>query len=177
VRRSLAELSYFVSFVYLVGISAVLFAISLDVLTPEEIKDFSLRGWWLPLIYALGSAALLLGVYFISLIWQAIKRGRLIRAGPNGSIQIAPSAIRELIGGILKEELGVTNFKIGLSCEREGIRIRVKASLWGGNVVEMGKQIQNILKGRVEEEVGVSVKEVKVLAQSIVRAKESKDES
>lgn len=165
----LTELISWIVVLYLLGISLGLFALVIGLIWPEDLKTLAARAWWAPLIYALASASYLLAVYFIGLIWRAHRRrARIVRDGPGGPIRISPTALRNFIAEVLRRELGLSRFRLRLARTRKGMNVFVSISLSAEQgVVEIGKRIQELLKRRVEERIGVEVNGVEVFAKCI----------
>jgi uncharacterized alkaline shock family protein YloU len=92
----------------------------------------------------------------------------LVKEGPGAQIQISPWAIKDLVREILKQEVGLGRFRVGLKRTPQGIRIKVSAELASSqSVVQVGEEIQRLLKERVEERIGVEVAEVEVFTRAI----------
>lgn len=168
----LAEIGYWLALIFLWAGAGVLFALLVGTLGFDELQRLSAELWGTGIIYAFAAAFLLAGLYFLVLILRAhIQRGRLVKEGPAGQIQISPWAIKDLVGEILRREIGLGRFRVGLARSGEGIRIKVGAELGSGqSVVRTGEEIQRLLKERVEERIGVEVTEVEVFTRAIESA-------
>jgi hypothetical protein len=159
VESYLTEIGYWLALIFLWAGSGTLFAILVGVMGFDELERLSAELWGTGVIYAFAAAFLLAGLYFLVLILRAhIQRGRLVKEGPAGQIQISPWAIKDLVSEILRREVGLERFRVGLTRTGEGIKIRVSAELGSGqSVVRVGEEIQRLLKERVEERIGVEV--------------------
>lgn len=165
----LAEIGYWLALVFLWAGAGALFATLVGTLGFDDLQKLSERLWGTGVIYAFAAALLLAGLYFLVLILRAhIQRGRLVKEGPGGQIQISPWAIKDLVSEILRREVGLGRFRVGLARSGAGIRIKVSAELSSGqSVVRIGEEIQRLLKERVEERIGVEVAEVEVFTRAI----------
>jgi len=165
----LAEIGCWLALVFLWAGAGVLFALLVGTLDFDALERMSAELWGTGVIYAFAAAFLLAGLYFLILILRAhIQRGRLVKEGPAGQIQISPWAIKDLIGEILRREVGLERFRVGLARTSGGIKIRVSAQLGSGqSVVRIGEEVQRLLKERVEERIGVEVAEVEVFTRAI----------
>jgi len=176
----LAEIGYWLALIFLWAGSGTLFAILVGAAGFDDLQQLNARLWGTGVIYAFAAALLLVGFYFLILILRAhIQRGRLVREGPGGQIQISPWAIKDLVREILKQEIGLGRFRVGLARVAEGLKIKVSAELGSGqSVVQIGEEIQRLVKERVEERIGVVVAEVEVFTRAIEiarRAERSKE--
>lgn len=169
----LAEIGYWLALIFLWAGAGALFALLVGTLGFDELQRLSAELWGTGVIYAFAAAFLLAGLYFLILILRAhIQRGRLVKEGPAGQIQISPWAIKELISEILRRELGLERFRVGLARSDAGLKIKVSAELGSGqSVVQIGEEIQRLLKERVEERIGVEVAEVEVFTRAIEPAR------
>jgi len=165
----LAEIGYWLALVFLWAGAGTLFATLVGTMGFNDLERMSARLWGTGVIYAFAAAFLLTGLYFLVLILRAhIQRGRLVKEGPGGQIQISPWAIKDLVREILKQEVGLPRFRVRLARAPEGLKIRVSADLGGTqSVVQVGEKIQRLLKERVEERIGVGVAEVEVFTRAI----------
>ena len=125
--------------------------------------------WGVGLIYAFAAAHLLAGFYFLILIVLAhVRRGRIVREGVGGQIQVSPWAIRDLAREILRREVGLERFRVGLTRTLTGIKLRVEAELGREqSVSRVGEEVQRLLKEEVEERTGVEVAEVEVFIKGL----------
>ncbi len=131
------------------------------------------------ILYALGGILLGVGFYF----WALFHRGRAHLArfaqdGEWGKIELSPYALRELVSGVMKDEIGIDRFQVHLRHMGDGIAIRITTTLLPEDrVAEIGKRIQETLSKRVAERTGVEVREVSVLVNSIHAHEEEPSDS
>lgn len=174
----LVEIGYWLAWGFLWAEAATLFAILVGAIGFDDLQRLNTKLWGTGVIYAFASAFLLVGFYFLALILRTrVQRGRLVKEGPAGQIQISPWAIKDLAGEILQREAGLRRFRVGLMRVPDGIRIKVSAGLSSDqSVVRVGEEIQRLLKERVEERIGVEVVEVEVFTRAIARRPRPREE-
>jgi uncharacterized alkaline shock family protein YloU len=172
----LAEVGYWLAWAFLWAGSGILFAILVGTLGFADLEQLTAKLWGIGVIYAFASVFLLLGLSVLVLILRVhIQRGRLVKEGPGGEIQISPGAIKDLVQEILRREVELPRFRVGLARAPEGIRIKVSADLGGTqSVVGVGEQIQRLLKERVEQHIGMEVAEVEVFTRAIALGRRAK---
>jgi uncharacterized alkaline shock family protein YloU len=140
-------------------------------------------GWWIEELSAffqgsrgeialivLGSISIVLALGFFVRGFAVASRARtgIRKVGPRGPIWISLDAIREFITRSLKEELGLSDARVSLRAAGEGLVVQVRTSLpLHENVTELGERIQDHVKDRVEERIGVTVEQVEVFTQNI----------
>jgi len=115
----------------------------------------------------------LLALYFLTRGVLAARGAepRVMSAGPRGPIWISQGAIRDFILQSLREELGFAHAAVSLRQGRDGIVVQVRTPLpLHQSVTELGAKIQEHVKARVEERIGVTVERVEVLARSVQSA-------
>jgi uncharacterized alkaline shock family protein YloU len=170
----LGEFSCWLAWIFLWCGSGSLIALLVRVIEFDDLQRLSTRLWGIGVIYAFAAAFFLAGSYFLILILRAHgRRGRLVRKGPVGQIEVSLWAIEGLVRQTLKQEIEFGRFRVRLTrTSPQGIRIRVKAELSGQqSVVRVSEEIQRLLKERVEERTGVEVAEVEVLVGGISLAR------
>ena len=97
------------------------------------------------------------------------------REGEWGRIELTPHAIRELISGVLRDEIGLDQFGVRLRHEGDGIGIVVRTTVSPEQrVTDIGERIQRELSAQVADRTGVEVREVSVLVRSIRAAEAAK---
>lgn len=175
----LVEIGYWVSLVFLWAGAGAIFAILVGLLKFAQLEGFIRKLWGAGLIYAFASIYLLIGLHYIGLILRArAQRGWFVREGPSGQIRISPWAIRDLIGQVLRQEVGLQQFRVSLEHAQEGVKIRVSGGVTSGQeVAEVGERVQRLLKERVEERIGVPVVEVTFLTRSVISSTPTEGES
>jgi uncharacterized alkaline shock family protein YloU len=124
---------------------------------------------WVALHFLFGGTLILSAVHFLSLFYRKSKAGaHFFQEGEWGKVEVSPHALQEFISGVLREELGVDNFRIKLRHKEGGIAISVTTTLSPNEKVnEISKRIQQTLARRVVEHTGVEVREVAVLVHGI----------
>ncbi|GEM_PF-3100784 len=170
-RRSsvfLAEVFHGLAFLVLVLTGLYLLAVRFERL-PPRVAEF-LQGPGRETFTVWAGLSFLLALYFLVRgVWVA--RGaepRVMSAGPRGPIWISQSAIREFILQSLREEMGFAHASVSLRQGRDGIVVHVRTPLpLHQSVTELGAKIQDHVKARVEERIGVTVERVEVLARSV----------
>jgi uncharacterized alkaline shock family protein YloU len=126
------------------------------------------------LVILAGVALILVGVHFlIVLADERLSRSLFHHNGEWGRIDLAPNAIKEFIAGILRKNIGLSQFRILLRHHANGVGITVRTTLSPDQIVtEVGEQIQRELTQHVAERTGVEVSDVVVLVRNI-RASET----
>jgi uncharacterized alkaline shock family protein YloU len=126
------------------------------------------------LVILAGAALILVGVHFlIVLADERLSRSLFHHNGEWGRIDLAPNAIKEFIAGILRKNIGLSQFRILLRHHANGVGITVRTTLSPDQIVtEVGEQIQRELTQHVAERTGVEVSDVVVLVRNI-RASET----
>ncbi len=126
------------------------------------------------LVILVGVALLLVAVhYLIQLADERLNAALFHHEGDWGRIDLAPIAIKELIAGILREDIGLDRFRILLRHRIDGVGIAVRTTLSPDQrVTEVGERIQRELAKHVADRTGVEVSDVTVFVRSI-RASES----
>lgn len=117
----------------------------------------------------LAAVSLLVALYFLGrLLTLSRARPRIMSMGSIGPIWVAPEAVRDFILKVLEEELDIRDARVSLRPRGEGIGVEVQTSLpLEVNIAELGERIQERVRTRVEERVGVTVEQVEVFARSI----------
>lgn len=126
------------------------------------------------LVILAGAALILVAVHFlIVLADERLNRSLFHHEGDWGRIDLAPNAIKEFIAGILRNNIGLNQFRILLRHHANGVGITVRTTLSPDQTVtEVGEHIQRELTQHVAERTGVEVNDVVVLVRNI-RASES----
>ena len=170
-RRSsvfLAEVFHGLAFLVLLLSGLYFLAIRLEGL-PPGVAEF-LQGPGRETLTVWAGLSFLLALYFLTRGVLAARGAepRVMSAGPRGPIWISQSAIREFILQSLREEMGFANASVSLRQGRDGIVVHVRTPLpLDQSVTELGAKIQEHVKTRVEERIGVTVERVEVLAKSV----------
>jgi len=116
-----------------------------------------------------GCLLCLVALHFAALVIRWWNAGaRFVHEDERGRIEVSPHALSEFIRGVLRQEIGIERFSVGLRHRDEAIGIRVRTTLTPEETVaEVGRRIQETLSRRVTERTGVVVDEVSVLVSSI----------
>lgn len=142
-------------------IGSLFVVMSLEVVSLETIKDT------LDLIYTTTNMRLALGVtgvllILISLLVIQITMGRLQREktiafeNPDGQVTIALSAIEDFIKRSIKQMPEVKELRPAVRAGKKGISITNRVILFSDvNIPETTEKIQNIVKARVQDMLGV----------------------
>ncbi|MGQ9477973.1 MAG: alkaline shock response membrane anchor protein AmaP [Candidatus Bipolaricaulia bacterium] len=174
-----AEICYWLALLFLWAGSGALISLLMRLLSFDQLKWLSDRLWGVGVVYAFAAAFFISGFYFFILAFKAhARRGRLVREGPVGRIQIALWAIRGLVRQTLKQEVKDGRFHVELAqTSPQRIRIKVNAELSGQqSVVRVSEMIQRLLKERVEERTGVEVERVEVFIKGLGLAPKEREE-
>ncbi len=121
------------------------------------------------LLLACGAVLVLVGIHFVRIVSSMAKEGKhFVSRGDRGDIELTPRAVREFVGGILKIDVGLERFRIGLEHTDEGIGITIRTRLSGGShVTEIGDRIQHVVSRLVPERTGIAVEYTRVIVGSI----------
>lgn len=139
---------------------------------PADVEGF-LQGPGKETLTVWAGLSFLLALYFLTRGVLAARGAdpRVMSAGPRGPIWISQGAIRDFILQSLREELGFAHAAVSLRQGRDGIVVQVRTPLpLHQSVTELGAKIQEHVKTRVEERIGVTVERVEVLAKSVQSA-------
>jgi len=138
---------------------------------------------WLPGVTTLSSAAVqvVLGIWAITFVCaaavfvriataRAAVRRALRRPGPKGMILITPETVRELAGVLLREELGLHRFQVGIRAVGDGLALRVSLRLPPGEEVPaLAERLQSLLAQEVSAKTGLEVPEVRMVVLGAAR--------
>ena len=105
------------------------------------------------------------------LVATACERGStgvFSRESEGGEIALTSFAVREFIRGILRDEVGLDQFRVGLERREDGVAITVKITLpHDQSVTDVGQRIQTVLAREVPARTGVDVAGVSILVRGI----------
>ncbi len=144
---------------FLVG--GLFIIIALEVAPIDAIKDA------LDLIYTTPNTRLILGItglllIFISLLVVQITMGKIQRErtiafeNPDGQVTISLTAIEDFIKRSIKQLPEVKELRPFVRANKKGITIKNRVTLFSDvNIPETTEKIQNIVKARVQDMVGV----------------------
>lgn len=151
---------FFYTLVFLL-IGGLFIAVSLNLMPQEYIADTVNMVYAAPNIrLALGIAGLLL--IFISVMVTQITVGKIQREktiafeNPDGQVTISLSAIEDFIKRAIKQMPEVKELKPNVKASKKGITIVNRVVLFSDiNIPETTEKIQNIVKTRVQDMLGV----------------------
>jgi len=121
---------------------------------------------------ALGAALLLVAMHYVVIVSdRRVNAVAYSRSVDLGKIEVTPHAVKDFIAGILREEIGLTRFRVSLHHAGSGVAIRVRTVLDPGErVTDVSERIQRQLTHHVTERTGVAVRSVSVQVRSIRQA-------
>jgi len=172
--RQLRVLGLGAAMILTAGLGVGLILAGAGVLSLSSIWDFLDTVAGSILIILVGVALLLVAVHFLTeLADERLSAALFHHEGDWGRIDLAPIAIKELIAGILRKDIGLDRFRILLRHQVNGVGITVRTTLSPDQrVTDVGERIQRELAKHVADQTGVEVRGVTVLVRSI-RASES----
>lgn len=95
---------------------------------------------------------------------QLTVRRALRRQGPKGMIFITVDTVREMAGMLLREELGLHQFRVRIRPLGEGLALHVSLYLPPGEEVPaLAERLQNLLAQEVSAKTGLEVPEVRMV--------------
>ncbi|MFA5143142.1 MAG: alkaline shock response membrane anchor protein AmaP [Candidatus Omnitrophota bacterium] len=151
---------FFYTLVFLT-IGGLFVAVSLNIISQEAIVDT------IAMLYAMTNIRLILGLtglvlIFISIMVVQLTVGKIRREktiafeNPDGQVTIALSAIEDFIRRALRQLPEVKELKPNVRAGKKGIIIINKVTLFSDvNIPETTEKIQNIVKSRVQDMLGV----------------------
>jgi len=167
--RRLRVLGSGVSLLLTGGIGVSLILVGSGVLSLTSLWDFfdTLAG--AILLILVGAALLLVAVHFLILLAdERIDATLFHHEGEWGRIDLSPTAIKEFIAGILRDDIGLDQFRVLLSHRARGVGITVRTTLSADQrVTDIGERIQRALSEYVADRTGVEVADVTVSVRGI----------
>jgi uncharacterized alkaline shock family protein YloU len=142
-------------------VGGLLIAVSLNQLPPESVADI------MRFVHDSPDTRLMLGIsgillIFISMAVVQITMGRIKREktiafeNPDGQVTISLSAIEDFIRRALKQLPEVKELRPNVRAGKKGIAIINRVTLFSDiNIPETTEKIQNIVKARVQDMLGV----------------------
>ena len=167
--RRLRVLGLGATMILTAGLGVGLILAGAGVLSLSSIWDFLDTVSGSILVTLVGVALLLVAVHFlIELADERLSAALFHHEGSWGRIDLAPIAIKELIAGILRKDIGLDRFRILLRHEVNGVGITVRTTLSPDQrVTDVGERIQRELAKHVTDRTGVEVRDVTVLVRNI----------
>lgn len=159
--RFLSGLTLFFYTVVFLLLGALFISISLNLITQELIAEI------LNTIYITTNVRLILGItgivlIFISILALQLTMGKIKREktiafeNPDGQVTISLSAIEDFIKRALKQLPEVKELRPNVRAGKKGITIVNRVVLFSDiNIPETTEKIQNIVKTRVQDMLGV----------------------
>jgi hypothetical protein len=151
------------------GLGVGLILVGAGVISLASVWDFLETVAGQILVILAGAGLVLIFVHFlIALADERLNASLFHHEGDWGRIDLAPEAIREFIGGILRKDIGLDRFHVQLRHHVKGVGITVRTTLSPEQrVTEVGERIQRELAAHVEDRTGVAVGDVIVLVRGI----------
>ena len=160
---------HYLAFLFTLGLGIVVILTGTGVFSEGDIAAaFSDTGWTILLIL-LGVGLLLIALHFLLVLAEdRLNEVLYSRAGEWGRVEVSPTAVREFISGILRDDIGIERFRVYLRRRENGVAIRVRTALTPDQrVTDVGERIQRELTEHVSDRTGVEVREVTVFVRSI----------
>jgi len=151
------------------GLGITLIVAGAGVLSLASVSSYLDRMPGSVFVILVGASLILISVRFlVASADERIAAGLFAREGGGGRIALTSYAVREFISGILRDEVGLDQFRVHLEHRRDGVGITVRITLLHSQrVTEIGEQIQSVLAREVPERTGVDVSEVSILVRGI----------
>ena len=106
--------------------------------------------------------------FLVELADERLNAALFHHEGELGRIDLAPIAIKEFIGGILRKDIGLDRFRILLRHGVNGVGITIRTTLSPDQrVTEVSERIQRELAKHVADRTGVEVSDVTILVRNI----------
>ncbi|MDD5422803.1 MAG: alkaline shock response membrane anchor protein AmaP [Candidatus Omnitrophota bacterium] len=170
---------FFYTLVFLL-MGGILIVVSLNMIPPEMVVDA------INSVYATANIRLILGItgiliIFISLMVVQLTMGKFQRErtiafeNPDGQVTISLSAIEDFIKRAIKQMPEVKELKPNVRAGKKGIIIVNKVTLFSDiHIPETTEKIQNVVKSRVQDMLGVDEPiNIKVHVVKIVHKEET----
>lgn len=138
-------------------IGGFLIAVSVDVVTIEQIK-YLFDIYNLKLISGIcGAGLIVISIFLTQMTFGKLRRERTIAFNnPDGQVIISLSAIEDFIKRIGKQIPEIKDLRPDVIATKRGIDISVKISLWSEvSIPEITEKIQSIIKSRIQEMLGI----------------------
>jgi len=168
-HSKLAIVLHCLAFLFALAFGVALILTGAGVLEESTVTAAFTDTGWMILLIALGAALLAIALHFLLVLAEDRLNGVLFsRTGEWGRVEVAPMAVRELISGILRRDMGLERFRVFLERREDAVAIRVRTALTSDQrVSEVGERIQRELARHVAERTGVEVREVTVFVRSM----------
>lgn len=181
--RVISGLTLFFYTVILLAVGGFLVVTALNIIPQESITET------VSMVYATNNIRLILGIIgilliFICILVVQIAMGKIQREktiafeNPDGQVTISLSAIEDFIKRAVKQVPEVKEMKPNVRASKKGIVIVNRVTLFSDvNIPETTEKIQNIVKSRVQDMLGVEEPiNIRVHVVKIVHKEESAKE-
>ncbi len=179
----LRSIVHYLAFVFAFGLGLAFVLAGSGVLPGVPVPTVLSDTGWAILLLVLGVGVLLIALHFLLVLADhRVNEVLFSRSGEYGRVEVSPGAVREFIGGILGDDLGLERYRVALRRQGQGVAIRVRTAVSPDQrVTDLGERIQRELTEQVADRTGVEVSEVTVFVRSIRRrdrdiAREGADE-
>ncbi|UCH12209.1 MAG: alkaline shock response membrane anchor protein AmaP [Candidatus Omnitrophota bacterium] len=178
--RPLQTLSIVLYTVVFIIIGAALIAISLELITLDQIKAFYETYNLQTSIGLAGVVFILLGLLITHFTFGGIQRERTIAFNtPDGQVVISLSAIENFIKKLANQIPEIKDMRSNVIASKKGVNISARVSLWSdSNIPDVTEKIQGIIKNKVQDMLGIEEPiTTKVHVAKIVHRESSKSKS
>lgn len=168
-RSRLLTITRYLAFLFTLALGVALVLTGAGVLSVASVTAVLSDAGWTIVLILLGVGMLLVALHFLLVLADERSNEALYsRSGDWGVVEVSPTAVREFISGILREEIGIDRFRVFLRRRENGVAIRVRTALTTDQrVTDVGERIQRELVRHVADRTGVEVREVTVFVRSI----------
>lgn len=138
-------------------IGAAFIAISLELITLEQIKTFYDTYNLRMSIGLAGVVLILLGLLITHFTFGSIQRERTIAFNtPDGQVVISLSAIENFIKKLANQMPEIKDMRSSVFASKKGVNISARVSLWSdSNIPDVTEKIQGIIKNKVQDMLGI----------------------
>jgi uncharacterized alkaline shock family protein YloU len=167
--RRLRILAHAGAFVLTAGLGVTLILGGAGVLSFASLTYYLTRIPGTIFLILVGALFVLVALHFaVSLLDERARAVLFSQQGDWGQIELSPHAVKEFISDILRRQVGIERFRIGLRHRGDGVAIVVHTALSPDQrVPDVGLRIQRELVRHVADRTGVDVQEVTVFVRSI----------
>lgn len=167
--RILRGVASFIAVVFTGGVGVTLIVGGAGVISFASITPYLDRVPGTIFLILVGVALILSAIRFLIACADEQMGARVFsRESEGGEIALTSFAVREFIRGILRDEVGLDQFRVDLERREDGVAITVKITLsHDQSVTDVGQRIQTVLAREVPERTGVGVAGVSILVKGI----------
>jgi len=125
-----------------------------------------------PWNWRLGLIFLAVGMLIVLLKIREMRREQCIAFdNPAGEVAISMDAVEDFIRRTGKDFPAVKSLVPQIHAGSDGIAIAIRVDIWGGtNIPRLSEEMQNAIKNRVQDTLGINVSHVTVSVGKIVSA-------